>query len=83
MRPTIDSTKSLRTRELLDELPLYLFANQNRLHPKKPMKEGNLYGFVTIENALEEKWIIELQKDHSEICYANIEEVVAAGWLVD
>jgi hypothetical protein len=44
--------------------------------------DGERYGFMTVENALADKWIIQLEGGGEET-YQTVDALLDAGWALD
>ena len=70
-----------KTREIFDELPVSAFMRDNRCHMKN---ENSNYGYITMQNALQDKYIVEsLDTDGEYVIYDTVDELIDAGWVVD
>ena len=72
-----------RTFEALDRIDIVCFMRDNRVHMKHISKEGNAgYGFITLENALKNQWILEDRtgKIHE---FNTIHQLIQEGRAID
>lgn len=74
----------MATREGLEALHVHLFMHESRCHLKRNSKlEGSGFGFITLENALAHKLLVENKKSGPAILYATVDDLVNDGWVVD
>ncbi len=73
-----------KTRVSLETLPFYLFMNQNRCHLKNSRLEGDrAHGFVTLQNAMRCRWIVESEDYPVKLHYHDVDSLVNDGWVLD
>lgn len=72
------------THEGLKELSAHLFIHKNRCHLKNSNAEAlHQFGYLTLENALAEHWLVENSKGGPALLYATVDDLVNGGWVVD
>jgi len=45
--------------------------------------DGKRYGIMTVENALEDKYIIDLKNSGGQESFETVDELINAGWALD
>lgn len=74
----------MATREGLEALAVHLFMHERRCHLKRNSKlDGSGFGFLTLENALAHRLLIEDKEGGAPILYATVDDMVNDGWVVD
>jgi len=72
------------TRRLLDGLAVHIFMNKNRCHLKNArFEDDRAYGFVTLQNAMQGKFIVESEDYPEKLHYADVDSLVNDGWVLD
>lgn len=72
-----DRLKEATRKALQDCWPL---SEDGYLHMKNCI--GN-FGKISLENLLDEKWLIQDNKTGAEYFFTTIDELIAGGWVID
>lgn len=73
-----------KTRRELGDLAVHIFMNRNRCHLKNSrFEDDRAYGFVTLQNALQEDLIVESEDYPEKMHYADVDSLVNDGWVLD